>query len=92
MSGELNGVQAQIQRKFPSAYYNHCVAHRMSLSASQSANKILQVAKFFVTVDTLINFFRTSPKRTRNLGHNLPKPGDTRWCSRDSAIAVIHSS
>ena len=46
MSGELNGVQAQMQRKFPVAYYNHCVAHRMSLSASQSATKIPKVANF----------------------------------------------
>ena len=79
MSGELNGVQAQMQRKFPVAYYNHCVAHRMSLSASQSATKIPKVAKFFATADALINFFCSSPKRTRHLGHNLPKPGDTRW-------------
>ena len=78
MSGELNGVQAQMQRKFPVAYYNHCVAHRMSLSASQSATRIPKVAKFFATADALINFFRSSPKRTRHLGHNLPKPGDSR--------------
>ena len=91
MSGELNGVQAQMQRKFPVAYYNHCVAHRMSLSASQSATKTPKVAKFFATADTLINFFRSSPKRTRQLGHNLPKPGDTRWLSRDTAIGVIDS-
>ncbi len=31
MSGRLNGVQSQINAKFPAAYYNHCVAHRMSL-------------------------------------------------------------
>ncbi len=37
ISGELNGVQAQINEKFPFAYYTHCVAHRMSLSASQSS-------------------------------------------------------
>ena len=38
MSGELNGVQRQVQRHFPSAYYNHCVAHRMALCASRSAS------------------------------------------------------
>ena len=91
MSGELNVVQAQMQRRFPVAYYNHCVAHRMSLSASESAAKIPEVAKFFATTDAIINFFRSSPKRTRHLGHNLPKPGDTRWLSRDTAISVIDS-
>ena len=34
MSGELNGVQKQIQDHFPSAYCDRCVAHRMSLCAS----------------------------------------------------------
>ena len=91
MSGELNGVQAQMQRKFPVAHYNHCVAHRMSLSASQSATNIPKVAKFFATADALINFFRSSPKCTRHLEHNLPKPGDTHWLSRDTVISVIDS-
>eukprot|EP00794_Sanderia_malayensis_P002083 gene2083-2361_t len=40
MSGELNGVQRRVQDKFPAAYYNHCVAHRLSLCASQTANQI----------------------------------------------------
>eukprot|EP00794_Sanderia_malayensis_P000924 gene924-231_t len=39
MSGNLNGVQKQVQEHFPAAYYNHCVAHRMSLCASHSAMK-----------------------------------------------------
>eukprot|EP00794_Sanderia_malayensis_P013445 gene13445-14827_t len=89
MSGELNGVQCQIQRQFPFAYYNHCVAHRMSLCASRSANNIPRVATFFGTADKLITFFMSSPKRTRHLGYNLPKPGDTHWLSRDTAISVI---
>ena len=88
MSGELSGVQKQIQDLFPAAFYNHCVAHRISLCASQSANKIPKVAKFFDTVDKLIRFFRSSPKRTSQLGHSLPKPGDTRWLSCDAAIGV----
>ena len=47
MSGKFNGVQKPIQEQFPFAYYNHCVAHRMALCASQSANKIPKVAEFF---------------------------------------------
>eukprot|EP00794_Sanderia_malayensis_P010663 gene10663-11791_t len=58
MSGELNGVQKRVQDKFPAAYYNHCVAHRLSLCASQTANQTPQVARFFDTVDKLIRFFR----------------------------------
>ena len=92
MSGELNGVQTQMREHFPAAYYTHCVAHRMALCAKTSANKIARVTEFFKSTDKIITFFRSSPKRTRNLGQNLPKPGDTRWLSRDSAISVIDSS
>eukprot|EP00794_Sanderia_malayensis_P013467 gene13467-14858_t len=91
MSGHLNGVQKQMRDRFLFAYYNHCVAHRMSLCASQSANKITEIANFFGTLDAVICFFRSSPKRSGNLGYNLPKPGDTRWLSRDMAIAAIDS-
>ena len=89
MSGSLNGVQKKVQEHYPFAFYNHCVAHRMSLCAAQSAMKIPKIAKFFGIVDKLIKFFRNSPKRTTSLGHNLPKPGDTRWLSRDTAISAI---
>eukprot|EP00794_Sanderia_malayensis_P021001 gene21001-23052_t len=89
MSGEFSGVQKQIQEQFPFAYYNHCVAHRMALCASQSANKIPKVAEFFGILDKLISFFRSSPKRTAHLGQNLPKPGDTRWVSRNTSVSVI---
>ena len=92
MSGELNCIQTQIREHFPAAYYTHCVAHRMALCAKTSANKIARVSEFFNNTDKLITFFRSSPKRTRNLGQNLPKPGDIRWMSRDSAISVIDSS
>ena len=89
MSGELNGVQKQIQDHFPSAYYNHCVAHRRSLCASQTSMSIPKIANFLGTADKLVSFFRSSPKRSRNLGQNLPRPGDTRWLSRDTAVTAI---
>ena len=89
MSGELSGVQKQIQQHYPAAYYNHCVAHRLSLCASQSIMKIPKVAKFFGTADKLVASFRSSPKRTRRVGLNLPKPGDTMWLSHDTATSVI---
>ena len=91
MSGELNGVLKLILDSFPFAYYNHCVAHRMSLCASHASNKIREVARFFGIVDKLVSFFRSSPKRMCRLGHNLPMPGDTRWLSRDTAIIAIDS-
>ena len=66
-------------------------AHRMSLCASQSANRITEVVKFFGTLDKLINFSRSSHKRTHHLGYNIPKPGNTRLLSRDTAITAIDS-
>eukprot|EP00794_Sanderia_malayensis_P010415 gene10415-11503_t len=77
MSGELKGVQKQIQDHFPAAYYNHCVAHRMSLSASQTSMSIPRVANFIGTADKLVSLFRSSPKCSKNFGANLRKPGDT---------------
>ena len=47
------------------------------------------MAKFFGTVDKLITFFRSSRKRTQHLGYNLPRPGDTRWLSCDTASSAI---
>ena len=91
MSGSLNGVQKLVSDHYPFAYYNHCATHRMSLCASQSANRITEVAKFFGTLDRLITCSRSSPKRTRNLGYNLPKPSDTRWLSRDKAVIAVDS-
>ena len=72
MSGPLNGVQKLISDHYSFAYYNHCATHRMSLCASQSANRIPEFNKFFGTLDRLITFFWSSPKRTRSLGYNLP--------------------
>eukprot|EP00795_Rhopilema_esculentum_P009914 gene9914-biopygen12623 len=89
MSGQLNGDQKQTQHHYTAAYYNQCVAHRLSLCAAQSAMKITKVAKFFGTADKFVGFFRSSQKRTRLVGLNLPKPGDTRWLSRDTATSVI---
>eukprot|EP00794_Sanderia_malayensis_P004252 gene4252-4818_t len=62
MSGQLNGVQKRILDSFPFAYYNHCVAHRMSLCASHASKKIREVARFFGIVDQVVSFFRSSPK------------------------------
>ncbi len=92
MSGQLNGVQAQVQEKFPLAIYSHCVGHRMSLCASQISKNITEVSSFFDIVDSLISFFRSSPKRTHLLGRNIPKPGDTRWLSCDIAISALDNS
>ena len=79
MSGEFCGVQRQIHEIFPTAYYNHCVAHRLALCASQSAKASPGIAKLFTIVANLLNFSRSSTKRRSNRGRNLPKPGDTRW-------------
>jgi len=31
MSDHLNGVQAQVQKRYPAAIYTHCMAHRLNL-------------------------------------------------------------
>ena len=67
MSGSLNGVQKKVQEHYPFAFYNHCVAHRMSLCAAQSAMKIPKIAKFFGIVDKLIKFLETAQREQRVL-------------------------
>ena len=91
MSGELNGVQKQVQDRFPAAYYNHCVAQKISLSASPSAKIFQKLPNFSTQLINFYVFFRNSPKCMSQLGHSLPKPGDTRLLSRDAAIGVIDS-
>ena len=59
--------QKQAQNVFPFAFYNHCIAHRLALCASQASSKVPKIAKFFRTVDKLIDFIKSSPKRTSHL-------------------------
>ena len=71
MSSEPNGVQAQMQRKFPAAYYCHCVTHRMSLSASQSATKFPTVAKFLAQLTNSLIFFIVVQNAQGNWGRTF---------------------
>ncbi len=85
------GFKLKSTIKFPFAYHTHCVAHRMSLSASQSSKKFTEVSNFFDVVDKAIALFRSSPKRIHLLGGKLPTPKDTRWLFRDSHFCHRHT-
>ena len=54
--------------------------------------KTPKIAKFFDTMDKVISFVRSSPKQTHLLGRKMPKHGDTRWLSRDTALMAVDSS
>eukprot|EP00112_Aurelia_sp_Birch-Aquarium-sp1_P016925 Seg3879.5 transcript_id=Seg3879.5/GoldUCD/mRNA.D3Y31 product="hypothetical protein" protein_id=Seg3879.5/GoldUCD/D3Y31 len=53
MSGELNGVQKQIQQHYPAAYYNNCVAHRVSRWLSRDTAKSV-IDNHYETIRTVL--------------------------------------
>ena len=61
MSGELDGVQKRVCDKFPSAYYNHCVAHRISLCV-RVINEISRSGQIIWNIRQADNFFQMQPK------------------------------
>ena len=48
-------MQKQVRDVFNYAYFDHCITHRMSLCAAQSANKSIEVAKLFGTLDNIVS-------------------------------------
>ena len=66
MSGQLNGVLKQIQQHYPAAYYNHCVAHRLSLCAAQSAMKSQKLPSFFLAQPTSLLAFSGAVRSTQD--------------------------
>ena len=94
MSGDLNGVQAQIQREYPFAHFVHCAAHRLNLVLCQAASSIAPVKIFFINIGAFCTFTSNAPRRKAFLSsHNLefPSPGDTRWYYRARIINVLYN-
>ena len=87
MSGQINGVQAQLQLEYPFAHFVHCAAHRLNLVLCQAASSISPVnfKIFFVNIGAFCTFTSNALRRKALLSsHNLefPSPGDTRWYFR----------
>ncbi|KAF2897161.1 hypothetical protein ILUMI_09014 [Ignelater luminosus] len=63
MSGPYSGVQKRILDEVDRAVYVHCAAHNLNLVLNDAMNGILEVSKFFATLEKLYAFFAVSIKR-----------------------------
>ncbi|XP_069675925.1 52 kDa repressor of the inhibitor of the protein kinase-like [Periplaneta americana] len=63
MSGKFRGVQAQILKEQPLAYYMHCASHCLNLSLSKSCS-VPSVRQTVDTVAEIAKYVRESSKRS----------------------------
>ena len=102
MSGAHGGLQALVREITPSAFYVHCMAHRLNLVLVKAATICVPVKSFFGLLGTLCSFFTASPKRIVQLhksqksakrSSEMPKSlSDTRWASRASAVQHVRDN
>ncbi|KAF2898046.1 hypothetical protein ILUMI_08129, partial [Ignelater luminosus] len=103
MSGPYSGVQKRILDEVDRAVYVHCAAHNLNLVLNDAMNGILEVSKFFATLEKLYAFFAVSIKRWALLSEILSskrKAGSlqlkrlcpTRWSSRNDSLLAIRFS
>lgn len=99
MSGELQGVNAHLKKKYPLALYVHCSSHSLNLAISDSCN-IREIQKCMAIISQIYNFFHT-PKRQHCLKSKLEEycPESkkqklvgmckTRWVERHDSVIVL---
>ena len=103
MTGQHNGVSAQLKALQPSIISIHCVAHKLALAVSQAARIVSPVQRFKNCINSLFVFFHGSPKRQGRLREcfqilenkpalKLRKPADTRWLACEEAVQVVKKS
>ena len=57
ISGSENGVQSMIRKDHPSAFYIHCMAHKLNLVLVEACKVNRMVNSFFLTLETIYCFF-----------------------------------
>ncbi|GJN37158.1 hypothetical protein PR202_gb26084 [Eleusine coracana subsp. coracana] len=67
MRGEWNGLKALILNECPSAYYIHCMAHKLQLALVAASREVEEVHNFFQHANFIINVVSASPKRNDEL-------------------------
>ncbi|KAF2881217.1 hypothetical protein ILUMI_24954, partial [Ignelater luminosus] len=103
MSGPYSGVQKRILDEVDRAVYVHCAAHNLNLVLNDAMNGILEIGKFFASLEKLYAFFAVSIKRWTLLSEILSskrKAGSlqlkrlcpTRWSSRNYSLLAIRFS
>ena len=102
MRGEYNGVQKHLKEVAPNSVYIWCYAHVLNLAATDLSENIVQVKKLIGLLQTTVNFFSESSKRSNvwtelsaetRVGSaklsKLQKIGKTRWWSKQAALERI---
>ena len=64
MRGEYNGVQKHLKEVAPNSVYIWCYAHVLNLAATDLSENIVQVKKLIGLLQTTVNFFSESSKRS----------------------------
>lgn len=95
MSGIYNGVQAEILKVSPNAYYVHCAAHNLNLVLNDSVKNVVEIRNFYDLVESVYVFFGHSIKRwallqsITNAKITIKKLTPTRWSSRHDALEAL---
>ena len=103
MVGRENGVAARLSTDQKSLVSIHCVAHRLALAVSESAETVPDVKRFKGYVKGLFTYFHRSANRTTHLKSifeevfnrpalKLREPAETRWLACDEAVQVMKRS
>lgn len=94
MSGQFNGVQANIKKVLPNALYVHCSSHSLNLAVSDSCSTPL-IRNCLGVMNKVYAFFNT-PKRQlvlkKHVGEGAPHLKQlcpTRWVQRHDAVIVF---
>ncbi|XP_065316745.1 zinc finger MYM-type protein 1-like [Gordionus sp. m RMFG-2023] len=99
MSGQFNGLQAFIKKKFPTAIYVYCAAHSLNLAISDSCSLPL-ISNCLGKISSIYEMFRY-PKRQNILNKiisetpcptrrkKLQKACPTRWSLRHQAVTAF---
>lgn len=97
MSGQFNGVQAEIKRNCPNATYVHCSSHCLNLSLSKASN-VQKIRNCVGTVSETVTFVNSSAKRLQSFISEVEETSpnsrkkrlvrlcETRWTERHESI------
>ncbi|XP_047132442.1 uncharacterized protein LOC124811172 [Hydra vulgaris] len=90
MARKYNGVQAKILQLCPLALFSPCGCHTLNLVGNDAAECIPEAVTFFGTIQTVYNFFSSSPKRweilSKHINCSLKGMSHTRWSDRVESV------
>ncbi|XP_074030798.1 uncharacterized protein [Leptinotarsa decemlineata] len=94
MSGQYNGLTAQMASKIPNHIHTWCYAHVLNLVISDTAQCLTVTISFFSIMQETQVFLKDSIKRLdmfrkQNPEYKLEAIGATRWRSRSNAATKI---